>query len=62
MQDICKVCGFLHGTKWIMFHGKLGLFSKPPLGGRHNTKLKTMALWNLITINLLYFITYEDPT
>jgi hypothetical protein len=31
--------GFLHGLKWIMFHGHLDYFQKPLLGGRPNTKL-----------------------
>ena len=31
--------GFLHGIKWIMFHGTLDYFQKPPFGGRSNTKL-----------------------
>ena len=31
--------GFLYGIKWIMFHGHLDYFQKPPLGGRPNTKL-----------------------
>ena len=31
--------GFLHGIKWIMFHGHLDYFPKSPLGGRPNTKL-----------------------
>ena len=30
--------GFLHGINWIMFHGHLDYFQKPPLGGRPNTK------------------------
>jgi hypothetical protein len=31
--------GFLHGITWIMFHGHLDCFQKPPLGGRpNNTK------------------------
>jgi hypothetical protein len=30
--------GFLHGIEWIMFHGHLYYFQKPPLGGRSNTK------------------------
>ena len=30
--------GFLHGIEWIMFHGHLDYFQKPPLGGRPNTK------------------------
>ena len=39
MQHGCQVlCGFLHGIEWIMFHGHLDYFPKPPLGGRSNTK------------------------
>ena len=30
--------GFLHGIGWIMFHGHLDYFQRPPLGGRPNTK------------------------
>ena len=30
--------GFLHGIGWIMFHGHLDDFQKPPLGGRPTTK------------------------
>jgi hypothetical protein len=30
--------GFLHGIIWVMFHGHLDYFEKPPLGGRPNTK------------------------
>jgi hypothetical protein len=30
--------GFLHGIKWIMFHGHLDYFQKPPVGGRPHTK------------------------
>ena len=30
--------GFLHGIQWIMFHGHLEYFHKPPLGGRRKTK------------------------
>ena len=29
--------GFLHGIKWVTFHGHLDYFQKPP-GGRPNTK------------------------
>jgi hypothetical protein len=32
--------GFLHDIKWIIFHGHLDYFQKPPLGGRLNTKLE----------------------
>ena len=35
MQDGCKV--YMAST-WIMFHGHLDCFQKPPLGGRPNTK------------------------
>jgi hypothetical protein len=39
MQDGCKsLHGVLHGIKWIMFHGHLDCFQKPPLGGSSNTK------------------------
>ena len=39
MQDRCKSShGFLHGTDWIIFHGHLDYFQKPPLGSRPNTK------------------------
>ena len=37
MQSL--VYGFLHGIKWIVFHGHLDYFPKPSLGGRPNTKL-----------------------
>ena len=30
--------GFLHGFKWIMFHGHLDYFQKQPLGGKLNIK------------------------
>ena len=30
--------GFLHGIKWIIFHGHLDYFQKPPLEGRPNNK------------------------
>ena len=30
--------GFLHGIKWIKFHGHLDYFQKSPLGGRPNSK------------------------
>ena len=40
MQDGCKVYMdfFLHGIGWIMFHGHLGFFQEPSLGGRFDTK------------------------
>ena len=38
MQDGCQsLHGLLHGIKWIVFHGHLSYFPKPPLGGRPNT-------------------------
>ena len=41
MQDGCKIYmnSFIHGIEWIMFHGHLDYFPKPPLGDRPNTKL-----------------------
>ena len=40
MQVGCKsLHGFLHGIKWIMFHGHLDYFQQPLPGGRYNTKL-----------------------
>ena len=30
--------GFLSGIDWIVFHGRLDYFQKPPLGGRSNVK------------------------
>ena len=40
MQDGCKVYmdSFLHGIEWIMFHGHLDYFQKPPLGARPKIK------------------------
>ena len=39
MRDGCKVYMdlFLHGIEWIVFHGRLDYFQKPPLGGRPYT-------------------------
>ena len=31
--------GFLHDIEWIMLHGQLDYFQKPPLPGWLNTKL-----------------------
>ena len=33
-----RLSWFLHGIKWIMFHGHLDCFHKPLLGGMPNTK------------------------
>ena len=38
MVDV-SLHGFLHGIEWIVFHGHLDCFLKPPLGGRSNTKV-----------------------
>jgi hypothetical protein len=46
--------GFLHGIEWIMFHGHLDYFQKPPLRGRPDTKPwdhytpKSHNCWSLI--------------
>ena len=37
-MGVFSLCGFLHGVEWIMFHGHLDYFQKPPLGGRPHTK------------------------
>ena len=52
--------GILHGIKWIMFHGHLDYFFKNHLLDRPNNQ-ETLALQNLRTIGLFYFIMYEDP-
>ena len=38
---------FLHGIKWIMFHGHLDYFQKPPLGGSPNLTLLHSSLFLL---------------
>ena len=39
MKDGCKVhTDSLHGINWIMFHGHLDYFQKPPLKTKPNTK------------------------
>ena len=38
MQDKCKVYMGSYTIEWIVFHGHFDYFSKPPLGGRPNTK------------------------
>jgi hypothetical protein len=52
--------GFLHGIKWIMFHGRSVCFQKPPLGDRPNTKLGDYGIWTLTTVDLFYSIMCED--
>ena len=41
MQDGCKVYldSYPHGIQWIMFHGHVDYFQKPPLEGRSDTNL-----------------------
>jgi hypothetical protein len=62
MKDGCKsLHGFLHGIKWIMFHGHLDYLLKTTLlevGLTYNRETK--ALRTLTTIGLLYFIMCED--
>ena len=54
--------GLLHSIKWIMFHSHFDYFQKPPLGGRLIKKNReTLALQMFTTIDLFYFIMYEDP-
>jgi hypothetical protein len=37
-RGMSSLHGVLHDIKWVMFHGHLGCFQKPPLGSRMNTK------------------------
>ena len=46
--------------KWIIFHGHLDYFQKPPRGGRPNRKLGEHGTPNAHTIDLFYFIMHED--
>jgi hypothetical protein len=46
--------GFLHDIKWIMFHGHLGCYRKPPLGVGLPQNQETIALRTLTTVD--YFI------
>ena len=39
--------GLLHGIEWIMFHGHLDYFLKPPLRGRPNTKPRDCGTPNI---------------
>jgi hypothetical protein len=61
MQDGCQsLHEFLHVIKWIIFHGHLDYFQKPPLGGRPNRK--TGRRWHsecsqpLIELILFYHV------
>jgi hypothetical protein len=49
--------GFLHGIGWIMFHGHLDYFQKPPRGGRRNTKLGDHGTLN--TRNRCFILFYH---
>ena len=53
LQCGAKLHGFLHGIEWIMFHGHLDCFQKPPLGGRPNRKSGDRTLTN---VDLFYFM------
>ena len=56
-----SIHGFLGGIGWIMFHGYLDYFQKPPLGGRLTQNCwETMALRTLTTVCLIYSIMCED--
>ena len=44
-------------SKWIMFRGHLGYFSKPPIGGRFNTKLGDYG--NLNVDNCWFVLCYH---
>ena len=46
---------FLCGTEWIVFHGHLDYFQKPPFGGRHDTKLEDHGTMN-VSQPLVYLI------
>ena len=48
--------------KWITLHGHLDYFQNSPLGDRPNTKLRTMTLWTLTTVDLFYFNHRRRPT
>ena len=48
--------GFLHGIKWIMFHGCLNYFQKSFLGGRPTTKPRDHGTPNAYLQPLVYFI------
>ena len=52
--------GFLHDIKWIMFHGHLDYFPKPPLGGKPN-KIPGILWRSLTRVDLFYCIMCENP-
>jgi hypothetical protein len=51
----------LHGIEWIMFHGHLDYFQKPPLGVGLTQDRETMALRMFTNVGLLCFIMFQDP-
>ena len=53
--------GFLHGIKWIMFHGHLDFFKNHLLEVGLTQNQGTMALQTLTTVGLFYFVMSEDP-
>jgi len=58
MQDGCKVyMDSYMALKWIMFHGHLDCFRKPPLGGRPDTQPETMNVSN--THNRWFILFYR---
>jgi hypothetical protein len=57
-DDGCKV---YMETYMASNGGQLDCFHKPPLGGGHPTKGKTVAFQMLKSVDLLYFIMCEEP-
>jgi hypothetical protein len=63
MQNGCKVyMRFLRGIKWIMFHGHLDCFQKPPLRSRPNTKLGVYGTPNAYNGWFILFYHVWEPT
>ena len=52
---------FLHGIEWIVFHGHLDYFQKPPLGGSLTQSKESMALRTFTTIDLFYLYHVWGP-
>ena len=50
--------GFLHGIKWIMFHGHLDYFQKPYVGGRPNPKPGDHGTPNAVVFYIVIFLGY----
>jgi hypothetical protein len=54
--------GFLHGIKWIMFHGHLDCFQQPRLRGRPETKPGDHGTMGISMPSIYYiFIMCEEP-